>query len=118
RPAQLKRINVDTTVQTKAVRYPTDARLYHRCRERLVKVARREGLVIKQSYQHVGKRLLMQSSRYAHARQMQRARACTRKLRTQLGRVVRQIERQAAVPSEKLAKLLETAQRIHAQQRH
>ena len=30
RAAQLKRINVDTTVQTKAVRYPTDARLYHR----------------------------------------------------------------------------------------
>lgn len=118
RPAQLKRINVDTTVQTKAVRYPTDARLYHRCRERLVKVARREGLVIKQSYQHVAKRLLMQSSRYAHARQMQRARACTRKLRTQLGRVVRQIERQVAEPSEKLARLLETAHRIHAQQRH
>jgi IS5 family transposase len=118
RPGQLKRINVDTTVQTKAVRYPTDARLYHRCRERLVKMARREGLVIKQSYQHVGKRLLMQSSRYAHARQMQRARACTRKLRTQLGRVVRQIERQAAEPSEKLARLLETAHRIHAQQRH
>jgi IS5 family transposase len=118
RPTQLKRINVDTTVQTKAVRYPTDARLYHRCRERLVKMARREGLVIKQSYQHVGKRLLMQSSRYAHARQMQRARACTRKLRTQLGRVVREIERQVVGPSEKLARLLETAHRIHAQQRH
>jgi IS5 family transposase len=118
RPAQLKRINVDTTVQTKAVRYPTDARLYHRCRQRLVKMARREGLVIRQSYQHVGKRLLMQSSRYAHARQMQRARACTRKLRTQLGRVVREIERQAGQPSEKLARLLETAHRIHVQQRH
>jgi transposase, IS5 family len=48
----------------------------------------REGLTIKQSYRHVGRRLLMQSSRYAHARQMKRARACTRKLRTQLGRVI------------------------------
>ena len=92
--ADLKRINVDTTVETKAIRYPTDARLYHRCRERLVKAARREGLAIKQSYRHVGKKLLMQSSRYAHARQMKRARAATRKLRTQLGRVVREIERQ------------------------
>jgi len=118
RPAQLKRINVDTTVQTKAVRYPTDARLYHRCRERLVKAARRQGLVIKQSYRHVGKKLLLQSSRYAHARQMKRARACTRKLRTQLGRVTREIERQVGEPSEKLAKLLETARRIHGQQRH
>ena len=116
-PAQLRRINVDTTVQTKAVRYPTDARLYHRCRERLVRAARREGLLIKQSYRHVGKRLLLASSRYAHARQMKRARACTRKLRTQLGRVVREIERQVREPCDQLAKLLATAHRIHAQQR-
>jgi IS5 family transposase len=118
RTADLKRINVDTTVETKAIRFPTDARLYHRCRERLVKAARREGLAIKQSYRHVGKKLLMQSSRYAHARQMKRARAATRKLRTQLGRVVREIERQVREPSDKLVKLLETAHRIHAQQRH
>lgn len=103
RPAELKRINVDTTVQTKAVRFPTDARLYQRMRERLVKVARAEGFTIKQSYEHVGRRLLMQSSRYAHARQMKRARACTRKPKTQLGRVVREIERQAETPSSKLA---------------
>ncbi len=38
--ARVRRINVDTTVQSKAIRYPTDARLYHRCRECLVKAAR------------------------------------------------------------------------------
>jgi len=118
RPAELKRINVDTTVQTKAIRFPTDARLYQRMRERLVKVARAAGLTIKQSYEHVGHRLLMQSSRYAHARQMKRARACTRKLRTQLGRIVREIERQVEMPSDKLRKLLQTAHRIHAQEKH
>ena len=118
RPAELKRINVDTTVQTKAIRFPTDARLYQRMRERLVKAARAEGLTIKQSYEHVGRRLLMQSSRYAHARQMKRARACARKLKTQLGRVVREIERQVETPSDVLGKLLQTAHRIHAQQRH
>jgi IS5 family transposase len=118
RPAELKRINVDTTVETKAIRFPTDARLYERMRERLVKAARAEGLTIKQSYRHVGRRLLMQSSRYAHARQMKRARACTRKLKTQLGRVMREIERQAAEPSVKLDKLLRTAHRIYEQQRH
>jgi transposase, IS5 family len=114
---QLQRINVDTTVQTKAIRYPTDARLYHRWRERLVKAARKQGLTIKQSYQYVGKKLLLQSSRYAHARQMKRARACTRKLRTQLGRVTREIERKVTEPSEKLFKLLATARRIYGQQR-
>jgi len=118
RPAQLQRVNVDTTVQTKAIRFPTDARLYQRMRERLVKAARAEGLRIKQSYEHVGRRLLMQSSRYAHARQMKRARACTRKLRTQLGRVLREIERQVETPSAALEKLLVTARRIHLQEKH
>ena len=118
RSAELKRVNVDTTVETKAIRFPTDARLYQRMRERLVKVARTEGLTIKQSYKHVGRRLLMQSSRYAHARQMKRARTCTRKLKTQLGRVIREVERQTESPSVKLDKLLQTAHRIYAQQRH
>jgi IS5 family transposase len=118
RTTELKRINVDTTVQTKAIRFPTDARLYQRMRERLVKAAWAEGFIIKQSYEHVGRRLLMLSSRYAHARQMKRARACTRELKTQLGRVIREIERQAETPSGKLAKLLETAHQIHLQQRH
>ena len=118
RPAELKRINIDTTVQTKAIRFPTDARLYQRMRERLVKAARAEQLTIKQSYRHVGRRLLMQSSRYAHARQMKRARACTRKLKTQLGRVIREVERQTEKPSVKLGKLLQTAHRIYEQQRH
>jgi len=66
----------------------------------------------------VGKRLLLASSRYAHARQMKRARTATRELRTQSGRVVREIERKVTAPLEKLSKLLATAHRIHAQQRH
>ena len=118
RPAQLQRINVDTTVQTKSIRFPTDARLYNRCRERLVKMARQQGIKIKQSYQHTGKKLLLDVSRYAHARQMKRARAAERKLRTNLGRVMREIDRQVTKPTEKLAKLLATAHQIHAQQRN
>ena len=84
KPSDFERINVDTTVQTKAIRYPSDARLCDRVRERLVKVARKEGLKIKQSYTRVGKRLVMKQSRYAHARQMKRAQACQRKLKTNL----------------------------------
>ena len=34
---QLKRINIDTTVQEKDIRFPTDARLYDRVRELLVR---------------------------------------------------------------------------------
>jgi len=42
--AQISHVNVDTTVQTKAIRYPTDSRLYDRARERLVAHARKQGL--------------------------------------------------------------------------
>jgi IS5 family transposase len=48
---------------------------------------------------------------------MKRARACTRKLKTQLGRVIREVQRQTEEPSVKLDKLLQTAHRIYEQQR-
>ena len=39
-PTEVKRVNGDTTVQEKAVAFPTDARLYHKARQALVRVAR------------------------------------------------------------------------------
>jgi IS5 family transposase len=110
---QVEHINIDTTVQTKEIRYPTDGGLYDRARERLVTEARKQGLKIKQSYERVGGRLLKMSGRYTHARQMKRARACTRKLRTNLGRVIREIERQK--PEAALQELLGTSKRIYKQ---
>ncbi len=35
----LKRVTVDTTVQEKAIRFPTDTQLCHKAREELVKTA-------------------------------------------------------------------------------
>jgi transposase, IS5 family len=117
KPSQLKRVNVDTTVQEKHVRFPTDSRLYNRARERLVKAAEARGIRLRQNYNRVAKKLEWQQSRYAHARQMKRARRCTRKLRTILGRVVRDIERKCGQPDEKLRQLIEVSQTIHKQQR-
>jgi transposase, IS5 family len=59
----------------------------------------------------------MMSGRYAHARQMKRARACTRKLRTQLGRVLRQIEKQKEKLPARATRLLQTCIRIYQQKR-
>lgn len=115
-PGQVSHVNVDTTVQTKAIRHPTDARLYDRARERLVAHARKSGLSIKQSYERVGRYLVMKASRYAHARQMNRSKACTRKLKTHLGGVIREIERQQ-VPGA-MSRLLALCQRIHLQGRN
>ena len=115
---QLRRVNIDTTVQEKDIRFPTDARLYDRARERLVKEAKKREIQLRQSYNRLSKRLVLKQSRYAHARQMKRARSCTRKLKTYLGRVIRDIERKCSLPDEELSTLLATSKRIYLQQRH
>lgn len=77
-------VNVDTTVQDKAVAFPTDARLLHKARVALVRRARKGGIELRQSYERVGKAAFVRSQRYAHARQLNRAKAQSRKLRTYL----------------------------------
>lgn len=120
--ADLTKVNVDTTVQEKAIAFPTDARLYHKMRITLVRLAKRMGIDLRQSYRFVGKRYLFQQARYAHARQMKRAARMTRKLKTILGRVVRDIERKAekhGTSAQRIAmeKLLEIARKLLAQTR-
>ena len=114
---ELDHVNVDTTVQEKAIAFPTDARLYHRMRERLVVAAEQRGIKLRQSYRKVGKKALIMQGRYSHARQMKRAAKQTRKLKTYLGRVIRDIERKTDGQDEALQVLLNRASRLHKQQR-
>lgn len=118
KPFQLKRVNVDTTVQEKDIRFPTDARLYDRARERLVKEAEKRGIQLRQNYKRKSKQLLLKQSRFAHAKQYKRAKKMTRKLHTILGRVIRDIERKYAHPDDELKQLLEIAKRIASQKRN
>jgi len=116
--AQCERVSVDTTVQTKAIRYPTDARLYDRMRERLVGQAKAEGINLRQSYERVGKRRLRRQQNYAHARQMKRSVRETKHLKTLLGRVIRDIERKAPDEgSQKIREQLTLAKRLLEQER-
>ena len=111
-------VNVDTTVQEKAISFPTDARLYHKARGALVRTAKRIGIPLHQSYERVSKLALAKNGRYAHARQMQRAKKEQKRLRTYLGRVIRDIERK--LPEEHSARMntqLDIARRILTQQR-
>jgi hypothetical protein len=93
KPPDLARVVVDTTVQPKAVMFPTDAKLFNRARERLVRLANRFGVELRQSYRRVGKLALIKHQRYAHAHQFKRANRSVRKLKTYLGRVIRDIRR-------------------------
>jgi IS5 family transposase len=93
KPADTRQVIVDTTVQPKNVMFPTDAKLLHRARERLVRLARKAGIALRQSYARVGKLALIKHQRHAHARQFKRANKALRKLRTYLGRTIRDIKR-------------------------
>jgi IS5 family transposase len=118
RDSEIKRVNVDTTVQAKAIAFPTDARLYHKVRRALVRAARRAGINLRQTYARLGQHALARQGRYAQARQMKRARRETKRLRLYLGRVLRDIKRKCPAPGAQLKLLLERGQRIYEQQRH
>ena len=61
----LERVAIDTTVQE--IAHPTDARLTHRAIEKLVELAKREGVELRQSYLRLAKRAAIMVGRYTHA---------------------------------------------------
>ena len=60
----LERVVVDTTVQPKAIAHPTDARLCHRALDKLVDLAKRNNVPLRQSYVRVAKRAAIMVGRY------------------------------------------------------
>jgi hypothetical protein len=82
----LERVVVDTTVQPKAIAHPTDARLCHRALEKLVDLACRHHVPLRQSYRRVAKRAAIMVGRYTHAHPFKRARRALKFLRIRLAR--------------------------------
>jgi IS5 family transposase len=117
----LERVVVDTTVQEKAIAHPTDARLIHRAIEKLVDLAKCEGVKLRQSYLRLAKRAAIMVGRYTHAHQFKRARRELKFLRTRLGRVIRDIRRKIEgdpALEDRLGPLLDRALRVrHQEQR-
>lgn len=113
----LNKVNIDTTVQEKAIAFPTDARLYHKMRTVLVKAAEERGIELRQNYRLLSKKALSRQSGYARAQQYRRARKMTRLLKTYLGRVHRDILRKAGEVDNELASLLDLSSRLQAQER-
>ncbi|WP_457812092.1 IS5 family transposase [Sinorhizobium meliloti] len=118
KPGSLERITVDTTVQPKAIAYPTDGRLYLKAILSLVRQAKRFGIPLRQSHTRLAKAAAVRVGRYAHARQFRRMRRELKKLRTYLGRVFRDICRKIAGNTElenRFASLLGLVERLLAQ---
>ena len=78
-------------MQPKAVAFPTDAKLLNRARERLVKLAQRTRVELRQSYVRVGKLALVKT--LAPTSMPTSSGGPTRhwRLKTYLGRVIRDI---------------------------
>ena len=117
----LERVVVDTTMRAKAIAHPTDARLIHRAIEKLVDLAKCEGVKLRQSYLRLAKRAAIMVGRYTHAHQFKRARRELKFLRTRLGRVIRDIRRKIEgdpALEDRFSPLLDLALRVrHQEQR-
>jgi len=119
---QLAKLNVDTTVQEKAISYPTDAKLYAKMLQRLVKLSHQQGIELRQSHTRQAKQSLFRYHRYAHGRKLKLAQRELKKLKIYLGRVFREVGRKVLRADrqelwEVFGPELALAQRLLAQQR-
>ena len=121
RPRSFADVTVDTTVQEKAIAFPTDGRLYYKGREWLVRLARANGIELRQSYRRRGKQALFMQNRYGAARQMRRARRELKRSKIYLGRVHRDLQRKLSAHSmevqQRFVEPMARVARLLAQQR-
>ncbi len=122
KPGSLKKVTVDTTVQEKNIAFPTDSKLLNKARENLVKLSKEHGIKLRQNYNRVGPQYVLMASRYAHAKQFKRMKKMNNKLKSRLGRVKRDIERQLPNYSVDIQSLFEVAlkqaQKLIEQEQH
>jgi len=91
KPKDFKKVIADTTVMDKNIAHPIDTALLNKSRKKLIKLAKRTDVKLRQNYERVGPKAVLQASRYAHAKQFKRMRKVKKKLKTYLGRVVRDV---------------------------
>jgi len=86
-------VQVDTTVQEKAITFPTDTKLCKKIIEKCRKIANMEGVILRQSYRRKLKELMLAQRNSQHPKRKKQARAAQRKIKTIAGRLVRELER-------------------------
>jgi len=90
--ADFKRVNVDTTVQEKNVRFPSDAGALERAREKIVSEGKKLGIRFDRNYVRKGKSLLREYSSHIKAKQYKRADEVVSELKQQLQDVIGDVE--------------------------
>lgn len=117
-PEEFDKIFVDTTVQEKNIAFPTDARLYFKALRLLVKLAKKEGISLRQTYEKESRNCILEYSRKSHAKQFKRANKALKRLKTILGRVSRDVLRKAEKPSQRLTWLLNRCIALYNQKKN
>lgn len=92
---------IDSTVQEKAVTYPTDTKLCRRIIARCWKLADRHGVRLRRRYTKLVRQSLLAQRWRQHPKRRKEARSGVRRLRTIAGRLVRELTRK--LPAEVIA---------------
>jgi transposase, IS5 family len=86
-------ISVDTTVQEKNITYPTDDKQYKKIIKKCWQIAKKEGIVLRQSYTRTYKKLGYQQ-RFKNTKSgAKQARKASKSIKTIAGRLVRELAR-------------------------
>jgi IS5 family transposase len=100
----VKKVAVDTTVQEKNIAFPTDIKLFYEMIKYFVKFSKKHKIYLKETFEYSGKKLLKKYGGYSHAKQFKKAGRVTRKMRTNMCKLYRSIDRKL---SEKLKNSVE-----------
>jgi IS5 family transposase len=118
----LQRVIVNTTVSEKAIAHPTDSRLLDVARRKLVRLAQRSGIALKQTYDKESSALRRRAGGYAHAKQFRRLQRMVKRQRTILGVLIREVQRKMDGLSQNaqapLQSLLDLVSRVWQQKRN
>ena len=100
--AKEKEVVIDSTVQEKNITFPTDTNLYRGIIEGCLRIAKEEGLTLRQSYSRTTKALLLDQRFRNHPKNYRKAIKAQKRLKTIAGRLVREIGRKTSEYSETL----------------
>ena len=91
--AEEKTVLVDTTVQEKAITYPTDSKLAIKIINRLNKLAKAEDIQQRRTYVKEVKSLRLSCRQFRHVKRRRKASKALRRLRTIAGILLRELQR-------------------------
>lgn len=91
--AREEEVCVDTTVQEKAITFPTDAKLYRKIIVQCLKTAKAHGIPLRRTYAKEVKQCKLVCRFAGHPKNKAKARKAVKRLKTIAGRLLRELER-------------------------